>query len=453
MSKSLRLVVLAVLAISLVSVSTLAQVVITDDANTSSLFPKKNFGSSIALVVCSGSNTYLQFSLANLGSGITGSNVSKATLVLYADFVLTAGTMDVYQVNGSWSEGSITYNNAPALGTKLFSAVSVTKAGFLSLDLTSSVQAWLNGTLTNNGIALVPSSGSPIFVSFDSKENILTSHVAELSLVLVSAGPAGPQGPQGVQGPQGTAGATGATGPAGSPGPGGSTGATGSQGPQGAQGATGATGAQGTPGPAGPPGSFPSNFQAFSTGGLTSTFTVPNGVSTIQIEAVGGGGAGEQSVSEFVPGGGGGGGSGAYQKVVLSVSPGSRYSIYVGVGGGTGTSSSGVTTVQDQNGTLVACGGAGLSGGGGIGGFGGNYFTSCLGNQGLPTANMLNIAGQMGQFGQTASSGPGTAQVFVGGGGGAPVMLGAGAGGQGGQILGGSLAGFQGSPGYVLISW
>jgi hypothetical protein len=137
MSKSLRLVVFAVLAISLVSVSTLAQVVITDDANTSSLFPKKNFGSSIALVVCSGSNTYLQFSLANLGSGITGSNVSKATLVLYADFVLTPGTMDVYQVNGSWSEGSITYNNAPALGTKLFSAVSVTKTGFLSLDLTS----------------------------------------------------------------------------------------------------------------------------------------------------------------------------------------------------------------------------------------------------------------------------------------------------------------------------
>ena len=134
-----------------------SQVVITDDANTASAYPTKNFGSSIALLVGSGSNTYIKFSLANLGAGVTGSNVSKATLIFYTDYVLTAGTMDVYQVSGSWSEGKITYNNAPALGTKLFSAVSVTSTGYLSLDLTSTVQAWLNNTLANNGIALVPS--------------------------------------------------------------------------------------------------------------------------------------------------------------------------------------------------------------------------------------------------------------------------------------------------------
>lgn len=65
----------------------------------------------------------------------------KATLILYADTVLTSGIMDVYQVNGAWSEGTITYNNAPSLGTKLLSAVPVTSAGYLSLDLTPTVQA------------------------------------------------------------------------------------------------------------------------------------------------------------------------------------------------------------------------------------------------------------------------------------------------------------------------
>jgi hypothetical protein len=160
------------------------QAVVTDDANTSSFYPTKNFGSSIALIVCSGSNTYIKFSLANLGP-VTGTNVSTATLTLYTDFVLTSGTMDVYQVNGSWSEGKISYNNSPALGPKLFSAVSVTNPGYLSLDMTSTVQAWLNGTLANNGIALVPSSGSSISVSFDSKENVFTSHTAQLPLVLV----------------------------------------------------------------------------------------------------------------------------------------------------------------------------------------------------------------------------------------------------------------------------
>jgi hypothetical protein len=155
-----------ILLLAVLSALAQAQVVVTDDANTSSAYPTKNFGSSIALLVGSGSNTYIKFSLANLGAGVTGSNVFKATLILYTDYVLTSGTMDVYQVSGSWSEGKVTWNNPPGLGTQLLSAVSVTSTGYLSLDLTSTVQAWLNGTLANNGIALVPSSGSTIWASF-----------------------------------------------------------------------------------------------------------------------------------------------------------------------------------------------------------------------------------------------------------------------------------------------
>ena len=225
-----------------------AQVVVTDDANTSSFTPTTNYGSSIALIVCSGSNTYIKFNLGNLGTGVTGANVSKATLILYADFVLTSGNMDVYQANGSWSESKTTYNNAPALGTQLFSAVSVTSPGYLSLDVTSTVQGWLNGTLANNGIALVPSSGSKISVSFDSKENIFTSHTAQLPLVLVSAGPQGAQGmpgsagPTGPQGPQGATGATGQAGAQGLAGPAGAQGLAGPQGPQGAAGPQGPIG-------------------------------------------------------------------------------------------------------------------------------------------------------------------------------------------------------------------
>lgn len=237
-----RLITRLTLLFVILSALAQAQVIVTDDANTSSLYPTKNFGGSIALLVGCGSNSYVKFSFANLGPGITSSNVSKATLVLYADYVLTSGTVDVYQVNGSWSEGAITWNNAPALGTKLFRAVPITKAGFLSLDLTSTVQSWLNGTLTNNGIALVPSSGSAISVSFDSKENILTSHVAQLPLVLVSAGPQGPQGPQGAQGPQGSAGPAGSAGPQGQQGVMGLTGPAGPTGSTGLQGSAGANG-------------------------------------------------------------------------------------------------------------------------------------------------------------------------------------------------------------------
>jgi hypothetical protein len=80
------------------------QAVLTDDSSTSSATPKANYGSSIAVIVASGSNAYFKFSLANLGASVNGNNVSTATLVLYTDAVLTSGTMDVYQVNGPWSE-------------------------------------------------------------------------------------------------------------------------------------------------------------------------------------------------------------------------------------------------------------------------------------------------------------------------------------------------------------
>ena len=240
-----RILAVVILLFAVLSALAQAQVVMTDDANTSSLYPTKNFGDSIALIVCSGSHTYIKFSMANLGPGITSSNVSKATLVLYVDAVLTSGTVDVYQVNGSWSEGSITYNNAPTLGAKLFSAVPVTKTGFLSLDMTSSVQSWLTGSLTNNGIALVPTTGSAISASFDSKENIFTSHPADLDLVLVSAGPQGQ---------------TGATGPAGPIGPNGANGAPGSAGAQGIQGIAGPVGPTGATGPQGPQGPIGAGF-------------------------------------------------------------------------------------------------------------------------------------------------------------------------------------------------
>jgi hypothetical protein len=242
-----------------------AQVVVTDDANTLSLTPKTNYGGSIALIVCPGSNTYIKFSFANLPSGINGSSISGANAVLYVDAVLTSGTMDVYAVSGPWSEGTITYNKAPALGNQILSAVPVSKTGYLSLNLTSTVQAWLNGSLANYGIALVPSSGSSISVSFDSKENLFTSHTAQLPLVLVSAGPQGPQGPAGLQGPSGSTGSQGPQGATGATGPQGATGPAGPVGPQGPQGTTGSTGATG---PAGPQGQ---GFSGLSTVAYSTT--------------------------------------------------------------------------------------------------------------------------------------------------------------------------------------
>jgi hypothetical protein len=120
-------------------------------------------------------------------------------------------------------------------------------------------------------------------VFLDSKENISTSHPAQLAIFLASAGgvagPTGPTGPTGVAGPAGATGPTGAastipgpTGPVGNAGPAGPTGATGFAGPAGptgpvgSAGPAGATGATGFAGPAGPTGPVGSAGPAGATG-------------------------------------------------------------------------------------------------------------------------------------------------------------------------------------------
>ena len=260
-----RLIILAV-AIATTLLSTLSFGQTTPpvgDTLTYSNNPNTNYGSYTALFVQKGSITsasYIKFNLATLPAG---ASVSKATLRLYVNQVAANGSFDVYQLNTSWAESTLTYNNAPALGTSAtgnhpvaFTANTLNQ--FVVIDITSLVQGWANGSITNNGLALALTTSAGA-VAFDSKESIYTSHQPELEIALTGpAGPEGPQGPQGptgltgAAGPTGATGATGATGPQGPIGLTGPTGATGATGPQGPIGLTGPTGATGATGPQGP---------------------------------------------------------------------------------------------------------------------------------------------------------------------------------------------------------
>src|SRR4030081_3901469 len=88
----------------------LAQAPPSADTCVSSTYPTTNFGWVNSLAVSPGSTSYVQFNLATVPAGAT---VSRATLRLYVDFVVKAGKFDVYQVNKSWSESTLTYNNEP----------------------------------------------------------------------------------------------------------------------------------------------------------------------------------------------------------------------------------------------------------------------------------------------------------------------------------------------------
>jgi len=167
--------------------SAYAQITPSQDAYTSSAAATTNYGSNVLLYVDGAKEiTYIQFDLASIPSG---ASVSHATLKLYVNAVTTAGSFNVDYVNGTWAEGTITQNMAPALGSAVASNVSITKDDknqYILIDVTPALQAWLNGSQANDGVALV-ANGS-FNASFDSKENKTTSHPAELDVVFAGGG-------------------------------------------------------------------------------------------------------------------------------------------------------------------------------------------------------------------------------------------------------------------------
>ena len=247
----------AILIAGLCSVPSFAQITpLTDDAYVVTA-SNSNYGAAQFIQVDSTHRGLVKFDLTTLPAGTTASQVSVATLRLFVSRISSGGTFDLYAANGSWTESTVTSSNAPATSTTVASGVPVSAANaYIVIDVTSQVQAWINGA-TNDGFILnAPASAW----FFDSKENFQTSHAPALEISLIgitgATGAVGPGGPAGATGPAGSAGATGATGAVGPTGLAGSTGPNGPTGPTGtAAGPTGATGATGlTTGPAGPAG-------------------------------------------------------------------------------------------------------------------------------------------------------------------------------------------------------
>jgi hypothetical protein len=164
-----------------------AQVTPSQDSFTNSTAATTNYGANVLLDVDGAKEiTYIQFNLASIPSG---ASVSQATLKLYVNAVTAAGSFNVDYVNGAWEESTLDASNAPPLVASIASNVSITTADknqYILINVTSALQAWLSGSETNDGLALV-ANGS-FNASFDSKESKTTSHPPELDVVFAGSG-------------------------------------------------------------------------------------------------------------------------------------------------------------------------------------------------------------------------------------------------------------------------
>ncbi len=186
------------------------------------------------------------------------------------------------------------------------------------------------------------------------------------------------------------------------------------------------------------------------------TFTVPAGVTQITVEAWGAGGGGGSGLGSTCWDGGGGGGGGAYARSVISVVPGTPYSVTVGTGGSSVFALSAFATPGTASnfggGLVVAPGGfggqsntGGASGSGGpgapvgVGQFvysGGSGSFGSFGNCSTPSGSGGGggSSAGTGQNGNTASGPSGAIAPLGGGNGGSGVVNGS---GQNGTIPGG----------------
>ncbi|EBX3695886.1 phage tail protein [Salmonella enterica subsp. enterica serovar Agona] len=207
-----------------------------------------------------------------------------------------------------------------------------------------------------------------------------------------------------------------------------------------------------------------SHYQFFTANG---TFTVPDGVTQVFVEMLGGGGGGGGGAvtdGGFAGASGGSGGTcGSTNISIVPVTPGGKYAVIVGAGGVGGVAASQSSTAPSGIHTLVTStpGSPGIDGGdsifvnvtakGGSGGAGGVISTVSVINP-APSGN--GAAGENSSYGTGGSGGSNTDGGNAGG---------YGAGGGGGArgkttgsdntYSGSGFPGGKGSNGFVKISW
>ncbi len=175
---------------------------VSGDAHVNNLYPDVNFGALPFLQTSGTTRTFVKFDLSGLAPGLSPSDLSRASLVLWVGRVATGGEVQVSEAGGPWDEATLTYTTAPASGAFIATFLTPKAAQFVIVDVTGTVQKWLLSPQSNQGFVLSATPQTPAtVVFFDSKESVSTSHQPELDLSFrSSAGSPGPQGPPGQTG-------------------------------------------------------------------------------------------------------------------------------------------------------------------------------------------------------------------------------------------------------------
>lgn len=141
-----------------------------------------NYGSELELLVKATPTNeknfrkaVLKFDLSNTSYSLNGSD--KAVLRLHANDSETA-TIAAYEMGDSWSESTVTWNNAPSIGNQIATVEMGDSGMYYEWDITAYVQAELTGDKIIS-IALNDPNDSKTTIGYNSKEKgVNVPHIA-----------------------------------------------------------------------------------------------------------------------------------------------------------------------------------------------------------------------------------------------------------------------------------
>lgn len=155
---TVSLAVVALISVNASAVTTTLQPP-SKDAYVDQQNPTTNFGSATSLFIDGKTpgasakliRTFIAFDLSSAPSGSI-INSAKLQLFIYNAPAVTV-PLETHRITDSWTEAGITWDNQP-VNTSLATtenSTGTTNNIFLSFDITTDVQAFVDGTATNNG--------------------------------------------------------------------------------------------------------------------------------------------------------------------------------------------------------------------------------------------------------------------------------------------------------------
>jgi hypothetical protein len=129
----------------------------SQDTYVNSSAPGTNYGSDTSLSVAGNSTRiFAQFNLSSINATAVILSANLSLFYYDNESTATSGPVGVYRVTSVWNESITTWNTSPSVSYLIATATvpAVATGGFLTWDVSSLAQIWVNTPSTNYGLIL-----------------------------------------------------------------------------------------------------------------------------------------------------------------------------------------------------------------------------------------------------------------------------------------------------------